>query len=104
VICADSAHITVDEGGAPERMGGLGVSRPPTARLRSIAHIGVRTRDFAFAINGLAAKVNRFRCSTADRTTGAVSGLRAAPKAKAGCGAHSSTGLAHDARTSHSVK
>ncbi|MGE2727048.1 TIGR03084 family metal-binding protein [Mycolicibacterium pulveris] len=31
----------------------LGVRRPPTARLRSIAHIGVRTRDFAFAINGL---------------------------------------------------
>ena len=33
----------------------LGVTRPATARLRSIAHIGVRTRDFAFAINGLAA-------------------------------------------------
>ena len=31
----------------------LGVKRPATARLRSIAHIGVRTRDFAFAINGL---------------------------------------------------
>jgi uncharacterized protein (TIGR03084 family) len=31
----------------------LGVSRTPTARLRSIAHIGVRTRDFAFAINEL---------------------------------------------------
>ncbi|MGE2692597.1 TIGR03084 family metal-binding protein [Mycolicibacterium pulveris] len=31
----------------------LGVRRAPTARLRSIAHIGVRTRDFAFAINGL---------------------------------------------------
>lgn len=31
----------------------LGVHRPATARLRSIAHIGVRTRDFAFAINGL---------------------------------------------------
>src|SRR5271157_3884837 len=30
----------------------LGVTRPATARLRSIAHIGVRTRDFAFAING----------------------------------------------------
>ena len=27
----------------------LGVKRPATARLRSIAHIGVRTRDFAFA-------------------------------------------------------
>src|SRR6476619_4993151 len=33
----------------------LGVKRPATARLRSIAHIGVRTRDFAFAINGLPA-------------------------------------------------
>ena len=31
----------------------LGVTRPATARLRSIAHIGVRTRDFAFVINGL---------------------------------------------------
>ena len=30
----------------------LGVTRPATARLRSIAHIGVRTRDFAFVING----------------------------------------------------
>ena len=29
------------------------MKRPATARLRSIAHIGVRTRDFAFAINGL---------------------------------------------------
>ena len=31
----------------------LGVTRRPTERLRSIAHIGVRTRDFAFVINGL---------------------------------------------------
>ncbi|CAN3131812.1 TIGR03084 family metal-binding protein [Mycobacterium sp. smrl_JER01] len=31
----------------------LGVSRAPTARLRSIAHIGVRTRDFAFTVHGL---------------------------------------------------
>lgn len=30
----------------------LGVQRPATARLRSIAHIGVRTRDFAFAVHG----------------------------------------------------
>ena len=30
----------------------LGVRRPATARLRSIAHLGVRTRDFAFSING----------------------------------------------------
>ena len=39
----------------------LGVKRPATARLRSIAHIGVRTRDFAFAINGLAAPADEFR-------------------------------------------
>lgn len=31
----------------------LGVTRAPTARLRSIAHIGVRTRDFAFGLHGL---------------------------------------------------
>jgi uncharacterized protein (TIGR03084 family) len=31
----------------------LGVTRPATARLRSIAHIGVRTRDFAFVIHEL---------------------------------------------------
>ena len=30
----------------------LGVTRPATARLQSIAHIGVRPRDFAFGING----------------------------------------------------
>jgi uncharacterized protein (TIGR03084 family) len=31
----------------------LGVTREPTTRLRSIAHLGVRTRDYAFAVNGL---------------------------------------------------
>ncbi len=31
----------------------LGVDRPATSRLKSIAHIGVRTRDFAFVVNGL---------------------------------------------------
>ena len=31
----------------------LGVKRPATERLRSIAHIGVRTRDYAFFINNL---------------------------------------------------
>ncbi|OBA87303.1 TIGR03084 family protein [Mycobacteriaceae bacterium 1482268.1] len=39
----------------------LGVQRAATARLRSIAHIGVRTRDFAFAINGLPAPTDPFR-------------------------------------------
>ncbi|MCX8564490.1 TIGR03084 family metal-binding protein [Mycolicibacterium mucogenicum] len=31
----------------------LGVRREPTARLKSIAHIGVRTRDFAFTLHEL---------------------------------------------------
>ncbi|WP_343600267.1 TIGR03084 family metal-binding protein [Mycobacterium sp.] len=31
----------------------LGVRRPATPRLRSVAHIGVRTRDYAFVVNGL---------------------------------------------------
>ncbi len=39
----------------------LGVSRTATDRLRSIAHIGVRTRDFAFAINGLTPPADPFR-------------------------------------------
>lgn len=30
----------------------LGATRTPTARLRSIAHIGVRTRDYAYAVHG----------------------------------------------------
>jgi uncharacterized protein (TIGR03084 family) len=39
----------------------LGVKRPATARLRSIAHIGVRTRDFAFSITGLTPPADPFR-------------------------------------------
>ena len=39
----------------------LGVKRPATARLRSVAHIGVRTRDFAFTINGLTPPADPFR-------------------------------------------
>lgn len=31
----------------------LGVTRPATTRLRSIAHLGVRTRDYAYTVNGL---------------------------------------------------
>jgi uncharacterized protein (TIGR03084 family) len=38
----------------------LGVTRAPTARLRSVAHIGVRTRDYAFAVNGLPAPTEPF--------------------------------------------
>lgn len=39
----------------------LGVRRPATERLRSIAHLGVRTRDFAFAVNNLAPPAEPFR-------------------------------------------
>lgn len=38
----------------------LGVTRPPTARLRSIAHLGVRTRDYAFAVNNLTPPADAF--------------------------------------------
>ncbi|OBI12601.1 TIGR03084 family protein [Mycobacterium sp. E2327] len=38
----------------------LGVKRPATERLRSIAHIGVRTRDYAFAINNLTPPADPF--------------------------------------------
>lgn len=39
----------------------LGVRKPPTDRLRSIAHLGVRTRDYAFAVNGLTPPAEPFR-------------------------------------------
>lgn len=39
----------------------LGVQRVPSDRLRSIAHLGVRTRDFAFAVHGLPAPAEPFR-------------------------------------------
>lgn len=39
----------------------LGVRRPPTNRLRDIAHLGVRTRDFAYVINGIPAPTVEFR-------------------------------------------
>lgn len=39
----------------------LGVDRPATARLRNVAHIGVRTRDFAYAIRGLTPPAEPFR-------------------------------------------
>lgn len=39
----------------------LGVVREPTARIRHVAHIGVRTRDFAFVNNGLEPPVEEFR-------------------------------------------
>ncbi|MEC3958104.1 TIGR03084 family metal-binding protein [Nocardia sp. CDC153] len=39
----------------------LGITREPTARLRHIAHIGVRTRDFAYLTHGKAAPAEDFR-------------------------------------------
>ncbi|GAA1512890.1 TIGR03084 family metal-binding protein [Streptomyces synnematoformans] len=39
----------------------LGVRRAPTARLRHVARIGVRTRDFAYAANRLAPPAAAFR-------------------------------------------
>jgi len=38
----------------------LGVERPATPRMRSIAHLGVRTRDYAFFVNNLAAPAEPF--------------------------------------------
>lgn len=38
----------------------LGMTRPGTARLRSIAHLGVRTRDYAFLVNGLTPPAEEF--------------------------------------------
>lgn len=38
----------------------LEVRRPPTARLRSIAHIGVRSRDYAYAVNRLTPPAESF--------------------------------------------
>jgi uncharacterized protein (TIGR03084 family) len=38
----------------------VGVKRPATERLRSIARIGVRTRDYAFSVNNLAAPAEPF--------------------------------------------
>ncbi|MEE6178361.1 TIGR03084 family metal-binding protein [Mycobacterium sp. 050134] len=39
----------------------LGVKRPATERLRSIAHLGVRTRDYAFFVNDLTPPAEEFR-------------------------------------------
>jgi uncharacterized protein (TIGR03084 family) len=39
----------------------LGITRTPTARLRHVAHIGVRTRDFAYLVNDLPVPVEPFR-------------------------------------------
>jgi uncharacterized protein (TIGR03084 family) len=39
----------------------LGVARPPAGRLRHIARLGVRTRDFAYGVHGLPAPADPFR-------------------------------------------
>ncbi len=39
----------------------VGVTRRPTARLRSIAHLGVRTRDYSFIVNGQTPPTEPFR-------------------------------------------
>ncbi|KOX03520.1 TIGR03084 family metal-binding protein [Streptomyces sp. NRRL B-3648] len=39
----------------------LGVVRPPTDRLRHVARLGVRTRDFAFGVHGLTPPAGEFR-------------------------------------------
>jgi uncharacterized protein (TIGR03084 family) len=39
----------------------LGISPEPTDRIRHVAHIGVRTRNFAFANNGLEPPAEEFR-------------------------------------------
>jgi uncharacterized protein (TIGR03084 family) len=39
----------------------LGVTREPTSRLRHVAHIGVRARDYAYVVNGLTPPADEFR-------------------------------------------
>jgi uncharacterized protein (TIGR03084 family) len=39
----------------------LGIPRVPTDRIRHIAHLGVRTRDFAFGVHGLEPPAEEFR-------------------------------------------
>lgn len=39
----------------------LGVQVAPSSRLKSIAHLGVRTRDFAFTVHGLTPPAEAFR-------------------------------------------
>ncbi|MGW5053789.1 TIGR03084 family metal-binding protein [Actinokineospora sp. NPDC004072] len=39
----------------------LGIRRAPTPRLRHVAHLGVRTRDFAYAVRDLPAPAEPFR-------------------------------------------
>jgi uncharacterized protein (TIGR03084 family) len=43
----------------------LGIERPPTVRLRHVAHISVRTRDFAFSVHGRTPPADPFRVELA---------------------------------------
>jgi uncharacterized protein (TIGR03084 family) len=43
----------------------LGITVAPTPRLKSIAHLGVRTRDFAFTVHGLTPPAEPFRVELA---------------------------------------
>jgi uncharacterized protein (TIGR03084 family) len=43
----------------------LGIERPATVRLRHVAHISVRTRDFAFHLNGRTPPADPFRVELA---------------------------------------
>ena len=52
----------------------LGVEPEVTDRVRHVAHLGVRTRDFAFAVHGLDAPAEEFRVA-ADRTVRRPVGL-----------------------------
>jgi uncharacterized protein (TIGR03084 family) len=48
----------------------LGAHREPTARLRHIAHLGVRTRGFSYAVKGLTAPEVEVRVTLADPAGG----------------------------------
>ncbi|MFG2621606.1 TIGR03084 family metal-binding protein [Streptomyces sp. NPDC048507] len=50
----------------------LGVSRTPTARLRHVARIGVRARDYAYAVRGLPLPDGEFRVELGAPDGGAV--------------------------------
>ncbi|TQF68721.1 TIGR03084 family protein [Rhodococcus spelaei] len=50
----------------------LGAVIAPTNRLRAIAHLGVRTRDFAYAVNELAPPAEEFRVELAAPEGGEV--------------------------------
>lgn len=50
----------------------LGVRRAPTDRLRHVARIGVRTRDFSFAVRGLSVPGEEFRVELTAPESGEV--------------------------------